>query len=66
MRITRTIKYPGAPFDDQIADHEYPIYYLPEDDHVRVGFEKGILLKATFELANGRTIIYEGNNNEVE
>lgn len=60
MRITQRIKYAGL-VQPEFVNRQYPIHYLEPGDQVRVGFEKGTLDRATFELSNGNVIIYERN-----
>ena len=60
MEVThckQTIKYPKSNHPDIVK--KYPLHYFHPDSEVRVGFKKGTLLKATFELNYGATIIYE-------
>lgn len=55
MRVNRRIQYPDGGF---LSD-TFPTHYFEPGDQVRVGFEKGTLDKARFELANGHVIEYE-------
>lgn len=66
MRIIRTIKYPESErrIQPTLVDPEFPVHYLPVEDQVRAGFEKGTLKRVTFELENGHTIIYESKEKD--
>lgn len=57
MHVRRTVFYkdgnvPAVPVD-------FDIKILPAEDQVRVGFEKGTLQKATFELHHNVSVTYE-------
>lgn len=54
MRIIRTITY----YSGDSITNEIPTHLIEQGDQVRVGFEKGILLNARFELASGAVIEY--------
>ncbi len=59
MRIRRTFKseHPNSIFDTPLED--FPLSLLHQQDEMRMGFEKGTLLKATLEYSTGVTITYE-------
>ncbi len=57
MKIKRTVKTPGGRIAGNIEI--FDIDHFDHDDQVRVGFVKGTLKKATFELHSGSDIIYE-------
>ena len=61
MEVTyckQTIKY-SAESDQPDIVKRYPLHYFDQGSEVKAGFQKGTLLKATFELTNGATLIYE-------
>lgn len=60
MEIThckQTIKYNNPRQNDSVRI--YPLHWIEPESEVRIGFTKGTLKKATFELETGATIIYE-------
>lgn len=62
MKIKRTVKYPGGKEDS--VDPQYSTHCLETNNQLRVGFEKGTVRKAVFELKNGCSIIYEPNEKD--
>lgn len=57
MNIKQTVKTPEGRIADNIT--ALPIEYFGKTDKIRIGFTKGTVKKATFELHSGAEIIYE-------
>jgi hypothetical protein len=57
--MTRTVVDSAG---NKVITTELDVELLPFDDQVRTGFEKGTLLRATFELSFGATVVYELEN----
>lgn len=60
MRIKQTVIYKDK--DPLVTD--FPVYVWPEDDAIRLGFERGTIATVTIALVRGDVIQYEKLNDK--